>query len=397
MTRMLRRTRAAALALLTAVSACCRGMGIAPAARPEWVVVDNSGPGFRSRARAAVPILLYHGLDSHHGMDPRNFVVQMDFLAAGEFRTMTLDALTSWVVTGLPAPPPRAIVLTFDDNYESVWSVAFPALAARGFTGVNYAHTRFVGVNSGLDHCDWDEIRRMESAGVVFTESHGVNHRRLGQMRPASVDAELAGSRDALRANIPGKIAVHIAYPYGSHNDDVVSRTAAAGFASATTTAGEPVTRSTSPWRMGRFEVNPRMAPDAFRDRVLGADGAAGEWTRANWAGGCLGTDFVTAPAGDGGAVAWWSFTAPTTGTLTVETRWPRGRFAPNAPYTVFSEGGIAVVRLDQTGPAGQWKPLGQHAFLGGRRYWVALSNQADGVVAADAIRVGATGPGAGR
>jgi hypothetical protein len=105
------------------------------------------------------------------------------------------------------------------------------------------------------------------------------------------------------------------------------------------------------------------------------------------------------APAGTGGSVATWTFSGLTPGTYEVSATWsPDPNRATNAPYTVIT-GSSTTVTVNQTQspaslPGGftdlgvAWMDLGGPYTLTGSTLVVQLSNNANGYVIADAIRI---------
>ncbi|MFH0793609.1 MAG: polysaccharide deacetylase family protein [bacterium] len=363
-------------------------------ASAEEIIVDNTDANFSSITGLGVPILMYHGLDAAHSQDPALFVAQMDYLASSEFQTITLDHLTSWIQTGSPGLPPKPIVLTFDDNYLSIYTVAFPTLQARGLMGYNFAHTAYVGVPpggpppTGFDHADWSEINEMESAGVIFTESHTVTHRNLTTLSLTEMDAELVNSKAAIEANIPNKVVRHLAYPYGAYNSTVITHTQQAQYADAVATISGVNTRSTPLFELCRNAVNPSTAMSTFQNVAnSGLGGAA--WTTSTSEPNFFGTDYASTEAGDGSSVAAWSFTPQTTGVAEVLAWWTQSpNRATNAPFTISHSGGLTEVRVDQTTNGGQWVSLGTYVFEGGKTTEITLNNASNGTVVADAVRL---------
>lgn len=370
---------------------------LALAAEAQDVIVDNTAATYGG-SDAGVPILMYHGLDADHGQDPAGFNAQMDYLAANNFTTITLDHLKSWIETGAPALPAKPLVITFDDDYITVYSVAYPkmkALQDAGATlfGYNYAHTAYVGVAPGgspptsYDHADWDECSEMEDAGVLFTESHTVTHRNLTTLSAADRTAELVNSKAAIESNM-SKTVRHLAYPYGAYDADVIVRTQAAGYETAVTTIAGVNTRSTPLYELRRYNVVPNMYTNStFTSTLSGSTGGA-PWTVSTGAPGYYGANYQYAEAGTGERTATWNFTIPATGTYEVFAWWAQSsNRATNAPYTIAHAGGTTTVRVDQTTNGGGWYSLGQFAFDAGAGS-VVLSNDANGIVIADAIRV---------
>src|SRR6185295_3369513 len=72
--------------------------------------------------------------------------------------------------------------------------------------------------------------------------------------------------------------------------------------------------------------------------------------------------------------------------------RWPDADdLAGNAPYVVAHADGTYVERRDQRTGGGEWQRLGGDRlfrFLPGGPGWIGLANDADGKVAADAVRL---------
>ncbi|MEV0615108.1 RHS repeat-associated core domain-containing protein [Nonomuraea sp. NPDC050404] len=97
------------------------------------------------------------------------------------------------------------------------------------------------------------------------------------------------------------------------------------------------------------------------------------------------GYDFAAAPAGEGKSAFTWTVTPNTTGTYQVWATYPAGATATNATYTIDGDDKKTV---DQTKHAGEWVKLGSHAFTAGKPATITLTDQANGTVAADAIKL---------
>ncbi len=115
-----------------------------------------------------------------------------------------------------------------------------------------------------------------------------------------------------------------------------------------------------------------------------GAAAFATTWTQYN---GGYGGNFRQHAAGAGEATATWRPNMQTPGTYDVYVRWTSyADRATNAPYTINYDGGSESVQIDQQINGNQWTYLGAYPFAQGTTGNVALSNDADGVVAADAV-----------
>ncbi|MBN1477392.1 polysaccharide deacetylase family protein [Candidatus Sumerlaeota bacterium] len=368
---------------------------LAASTAAQEVIIDNLDPQFTSQlapgSEGGVVVLMYHGLDGSFGYDPADFQAQMQYLADNGYATWTMDQLLGWIETGTPEPVSPTVVLTFDDNYLTVYSVAYPTLQSHGFVGINFTHTAYVGVVTSYDHCDWIEISAMESAGVLFTESHSRTHPDLTTLSDSSLNTELAGSRSAIETNIPGKTCRHLAYPYGAYDGRVITFAETAGYETAVTTVPGVVTRSTPLMEIGRYGVNPDTPMSTFISTVSNASGGGGvEWTSSTSEPEHWSSDYQYAPGGTAGAVATWVFTPSQSGEWAIDVWYTdHSNRATNAPYAVNHADGTTVYRVDQTSGGGAWNTLGSHMFHQGNYYSVQLTaDDADGFVIADAIRL---------
>jgi RHS repeat-associated protein len=114
-----------------------------------------------------------------------------------------------------------------------------------------------------------------------------------------------------------------------------------------------------------------------------------GAWSVAGTADGLFGFDYATSAAGTGQDTVEWDLHIPADGTYEVFARWPEVTgAATDASYTITHESGTAPATADQTQQAGQWVSLGSHPFTVNGGGAVTLSDDADGTVLADAVKL---------
>jgi peptidoglycan/xylan/chitin deacetylase (PgdA/CDA1 family) len=149
----------------------------------------------------------------------------------------------------LTAPhPERTLVVTFDDGFRSVASLAEPILSRLGLVGTVFVVTSFLDGDRplawpGIDH--WlgtpheaeleplssAELDQLVAAGWEIG-SHTRTHPRLTQLDDASLAAELRGSRERCERRL-GRPCRSLAYPYGDVDERVVEAARGAGYESA--------------------------------------------------------------------------------------------------------------------------------------------------------------------
>ena len=201
-----------------------------------------NAPGVTADRVQLVPILCYHRLgggNSKMVVSPSNFEAQMAWLARNGYRVVRLADLAGFLAGERPLPQ-RAVVITFDDGYESVYRHAFPVLKKYGLPATAFVYTDFLG---GGDALTWAQMQEMQASGLVDIQSHSKSHRNLIERRPgendsvyrANIDTEMRVPRETLERRLPPLKVRHLAYPFGDANDIVMDSATRHGFELAAT------------------------------------------------------------------------------------------------------------------------------------------------------------------
>lgn len=211
-----------------------------------WHGSEARAAGRPAAMKTCIPILMYHQVSPRvlpafgkYTVTPRAFAAQMSWLELSGYVPITLDALLAHRSDQCPLPR-RPIIITFDDGFKDCVEHAVPILHARGFTAIFYLVAGLVGKTSRwllgergieLPLMDWTAARRLETAGFQCG-SHTMNHPRLADLSPAACRDELLKSRHVLEDYL-GREARHLAYPFGSFNEQVRALAAETGYRSA--------------------------------------------------------------------------------------------------------------------------------------------------------------------
>jgi len=184
-----------------------------------------------------VPILVYHSIAPHHpgqttdqrelDVDPAVFHAQMSYIAQAKHPVVSLSSLVD-AIEGRGTLPARAVVITFDDGWQSQYEDAFRVLKQYGFTATFFIYTNAIG--NGPAFMTWDEVEEMQKAGMTIG-AHSRTHPELTK-RGVSLAKEIDGSRDDIQRNL-GTTPDLFAYPYGDWDDRVAAAVRAAGFRAA--------------------------------------------------------------------------------------------------------------------------------------------------------------------
>jgi len=156
-----------------------------------------------SPRKAAIPVLMYHGLhagadargryDPVYSVHPTQFARQLDWLLAHGYHTIHIDDAATQ--TGSLAVS-RPVLITFDDGDVSNVETALPLLRERGMVAEFFITSDFVGQPGMLASSD---VRMLADAGMGIG-AHGRSHRFLEDLDPPELEAELEESRSRLAA-----------------------------------------------------------------------------------------------------------------------------------------------------------------------------------------------------
>ncbi|MCB1889525.1 MAG: polysaccharide deacetylase family protein [Rhodocyclaceae bacterium] len=182
-----------------------------------------SGSGFQT-----VPILCYHRFGSGKSkmiVSESRFAEQMAWLARNDYRVIPLASLEAFL-DGKRALPERAVVITIDDGYKTVYQHAYPILRKYGFPATVFLYTDFVGAGDALT---WQQMKEMTDSGLVDIQAHSRTHSNLIERKrgedeaayQARVRDEVSAPRAAIEARLPIKVRRY-AYPYGDANQRVL-------------------------------------------------------------------------------------------------------------------------------------------------------------------------------
>lgn len=193
----------------------------------------------------SVPILLYHRIDCSGeptATAPAAFRKHLQWLAERGWRSLEREELTACLRSGKPFPA-RSFVITFDDGYESLASAAFPTLQEFGYRGICFLSTCLLqgasevrtdapAENDRALFLSWEQVRALQSCGVIDFQSHTHSHQRFWDLTPEELAADLDLSRQLLarELRVPARHFEHLAWPWGRSDANARALAKQAGF-----------------------------------------------------------------------------------------------------------------------------------------------------------------------
>jgi peptidoglycan/xylan/chitin deacetylase (PgdA/CDA1 family) len=169
---------------------------------------------------------------------PVKFASLLDRLTTNGFFLSTLTEAQQ-----LPAANcGKAIIMCFDDGFESFYHLALPVLQGHGCKTTVFPVAGYIGRPSAWDtlppqnHLTKEQIREIASLGHEIG-SHTMSHANLTLLNDADLEKELLQSKQILE-DITGRPVTSLSFPFGQRNRRVWSKALALGYTAATCYAG---------------------------------------------------------------------------------------------------------------------------------------------------------------
>ena len=257
--------------------------------------------GTAQAADEKLTVLSYHeiaepgeALSPDYAVKPTMFVRQMDWLRNNGYHFVTVDDLLADEAGRRPLPD-KAVLITFDDGYRSMYDHAWPILKAWKIPAVvavvglwedDRTTVNFDGKTIPRDKLmSWKDLRELADSGLVEIGSHsfdlhrGIKGNPQGNDQPAAttrewlgpgrgyetealyrqrVESDLARSSSDIKSHI-GRAPRVIAWPYGRYNNIVRDAALKRGISIGLTLDDGANVADTPLWRLRRILVDSTM------------------------------------------------------------------------------------------------------------------------------------------
>lgn len=154
------------------------------------------------------------------------FEAHLRHLKDGGYHVMKLSDVADALKNGKELPE-KAVAITIDDAYQSVYREAWPRLKAYGFPLTLFVTTKDVDGGAKV-YLTWDQLREMAKAGVEIG-NHSLTHPHMADLKPVDVATEFARSQQRFKDEL-GFAPSLMAYPYGEASLAVIEEAKKAGF-----------------------------------------------------------------------------------------------------------------------------------------------------------------------
>ena len=171
-------------------------------------------------------IILYHHVatntPSSTSISPDDFRAHLEYLRDNQFNVIRLDSLIENLKNNRQLPD-RAVSITFDDGYLSIYEEAFPLLQSFDFPFALFVSSDPLNRNQE-NYMSWEQVREMSEAGALVA-NHMVEHPYMlnrfdGEGQEQWLErqrAELLVAEETITRET-GQSHRYLAYPYGEFN-----------------------------------------------------------------------------------------------------------------------------------------------------------------------------------
>ena len=165
--------------------------------------------------------------DSRYGVGERDFVRQMAHLSEEGYPLLSLDSLLDPETPEEKGEPGRpAIVVTFDDGYESDFKLASPVLSKFGIPATFFVSTGHIGAPGMMTE---SMVAELSARPIFRIGAHGESHRFLSELSGEECEGELVRSLSRVR-ELTGQKSVAMSAPGGRTDSRVAALARGAGF-----------------------------------------------------------------------------------------------------------------------------------------------------------------------
>jgi len=254
----------------------------APASKPGKVVDHN----------AQVVIFCYHRFVDKirfpgTEMRPADFEAQMQMLKDRAIPVIGMQDFLAWK-RGEKSIPLRCAIITFDDGWETQYSVAWPILKKFAYPLTVFIYTEGVrgGALGGGGAITWEQLAEMRDAGVDI-QAHSATHQDLraghaimvalpgakrtkmkltGEEYEQWLQQEVVGCKELLEQKLALKVNCY-AVPFGHFNEHIKQLASESGYEALFTVNGQALMFDSPATALGRYAMEGGK-PKGFEDAL---------------------------------------------------------------------------------------------------------------------------------
>jgi len=221
-----------------------------------------------------VPVLCYHRFVDKAGnkmnMPPKKFRQQMQYLKDNDYVTLSARQMVDYLA-GKFSTPKKAVFITIDDGYSSVYTKAFPILKDLGLKATLFIYPKFI--STGRAALTWAQLNEMLDYGFDVG-AHTMTHddliarpRESARQYEKRLIKEIFEPKTILETKL-GKQVITFAYAFGNYDEAVMRAIADAGYEAAFTVVRGSNPNFQWPFLVKRSQIYPTLKLSDFKQNL---------------------------------------------------------------------------------------------------------------------------------
>jgi peptidoglycan/xylan/chitin deacetylase (PgdA/CDA1 family) len=226
-----------------------------------------------------VPILVYHNFNptvpGSMSITPERFASQLKWLKDNGYTVIPLKDLVSSLEGKNISLPPKSVVITADDGWESVYVYMLPLVRQYHIPVTLFIYPETI--SHGVHAMTWNQLEELQKTGLFDIQGHTYWHPNFKQEKrhlsatayQKLVHVQLYNSKDILEKKLGTPITL-LAWPFGIYDNYLEQEAAKAGYVMAFSIDGRPTKSSEKPMSQPRYMIVEGQSMKTFAAIVRG-------------------------------------------------------------------------------------------------------------------------------
>lgn len=177
----------------------------------------------KNRRDTGLPVFTYHKAD------PDILSAHLEYLRENGYQTLNVLEFMRLAKKGDESFE-KKVMLTFDDGWDDLYTVAYPLLKSHGLQGVAFISPYWLGTAGVVT---WQQVEKMHASGVLDIQSHTFSHGRI-PVSSRVIDFYHPGMKGKWDAHLPfisghvpappDRLSVPLGFPMYEHDSGLSDR-----------------------------------------------------------------------------------------------------------------------------------------------------------------------------
>ena len=219
---------------------------------------------FAADKLVSVPILTYHNFNptipGSMSITPERLESQLKWIKDHGYTVIPLKDLVAYLQGKNITLPKKAVVITADDGWESVYTYMYPLVRKYQIPVTLFIYP--ATISHGVHAMTWAQLDELQKTGLFDIQGHTYWHPNFKQEKRHLTEAEyeklvhvqLFNSKDILEKKLGKKITL-LAWPYGIYDNYLEQQAADAGYTMAFSIDDRQANRSEKTMSQPRYMI----------------------------------------------------------------------------------------------------------------------------------------------